>query len=178
MNVASTPMAAVNTSPCIGLFGTCGNSQWRKEFIADYTRNGINFYNPQVTDWKPDDAAIEAEHLVNDEIILFPVTAETYGTGSLAETGFSILSAIRSNEDRYVIIYIDQNLDAELVAADPIAAKESLRSRALVKAHLKKVKHKSVFVVDSLLDMKLLSFELLQVVNILNNAQRKYAGEK
>ena len=64
---------------CIGLFGTCGGSKWRDEFMAAYEERGINFFNPQVADWTPECAEIEADHLVNDDVILFPVTNETFG---------------------------------------------------------------------------------------------------
>ena len=81
---------------CIGLFGTCGNSRWRDAFIEKYKELGIAFFNPQVEDWTPDCAVEEARHLAEDRIILFPVTSETYGIGSIAETGFCVLQAIRS----------------------------------------------------------------------------------
>ena len=112
----------------IGLFGTCGTSIWRKPFIERYQQEGIPFFNPQVDDWKSEDAAIEAQHLAEDPIILFPITNETYATGSLAETGFSILQEL----------------------SDPIARKESLRARALVNEHLRKLRLPNVYLVDSL----------------------------
>lgn len=59
---------------CVGLFGTCGGSKWRNNFMLKYNEMGINYFNPQVDDWKPELAEIEAEHLVNDDIVLFPVT--------------------------------------------------------------------------------------------------------
>ena len=145
----------------IGLFGTCGNSTWRTNFIKEYDNyDFINYFNPQVTNWKPDDAVIEAEHLINDDIILFPVTSETYGTGSLAETGYSIMSAIRADDNRYVILFIDPTIDQSLINENAIAAKESTRSRALVLAHLRKVKHKNVFFVSSIDEMLELSIKL------------------
>ena len=54
---------------CIGLFGTCGGSKWRDKFIAKYNERGIEFFNPQKDDWKPEDAEIEADHLANDGVI-------------------------------------------------------------------------------------------------------------
>lgn len=60
---------------CIGLFGTCGTSKWRSTFIDHYNDEGINFFNPQVNDWKPEDAIKEAKHLAEDTVILFPVTS-------------------------------------------------------------------------------------------------------
>ena len=65
---------------CIGLFGTCGNSTWRNKFMEIYDKKNIIYYNPQVDDWKPEDAVIEAERLANDQIILFPITVITIET--------------------------------------------------------------------------------------------------
>lgn len=154
---------------CIGLFGTCGGSTWRNEFMKKYTERGIAFFNPQVDDWKPELAEIEAEHLINDEIILFPVTNETFGTGSLAETGFSIMQVINTNDNRSVIIMVDKDLKDELKVADPTASKESTRARALVRAHLKKVNKPNVYIVDSLEDMLEVSLKLHEVHTILSD---------
>ncbi len=147
--------------PCIGLFGTCGNSTWRERFIAHYREHGIRYFNPQVSDWKPEYADIEAEHLKRDEIILFPVTGETYGTGSLSEVGFSIMQAIQ-NTGRYIIVMIEDEMD-EALGADAVAFKESTRARALVKAHLAANPHPNVFVVDDFNDMLALSTDLYGV---------------
>jgi hypothetical protein len=149
---------------CVGLFGTCGGSKWRDDFIAKYTERGINFFNPNKPDWRPEDAVIEAEHLAEDDVILFPVTKETYGTGSLAETGFSILQAIRLDDRRDFIIMIEQDLAPEL--NDAVARKESLRARAIVQQHLKKLRLKNVYVVDTLEEMYAISVGLYSAAKI------------
>ena len=79
-------------STTIGLFGTCGKSTWRKPFIERFNALKIPYFNPQVENWTPECTDIEAEHLANDGVILFPITDETTATGSLAETGFSIVT--------------------------------------------------------------------------------------
>lgn len=137
----------------IGLFGTCGGSNWRDTFMAKYKSLGIPFFNPQVDDWKPELADIEAQHLANDDIILFPVTGETLGVGSLAETGFSVLSAVRWNTNRYVVVYIEPTVSPALMGVDPSGAKDSIRARKLVMAHLAKQLPSNVYVVDSLTTM-------------------------
>jgi hypothetical protein len=152
---------------CIGLFGTCGDSKWRSTFIKKYQEDGIEYFNPQVDDWKPELAQVEADHLANDRIILFPVTSETYGTGSLAETGFSILQAIRLDDRRHFVIMIEDELDEHLHENEQ-AAKESLRARALVKQHVNKLNFSNVHVVDNL-------DEMLQVSLILHEAEKKLA---
>lgn len=162
----------------IGLFGTCGNSTWRNKFMELYEERHIPYFNPQVKDWKPELADIEAWHLANDKIILFPVTGETYGTGSLAETGFSILNAISLNENRFVCIYIEAELNPELIQTNEIAAKESLRARKLVKAHLEKQNSKNLFIFDSLEEMMEASLELYDAISILEKVRHRANNNK
>lgn len=153
----------------IGLFGTCGNSTWRKEFIETYKFNDVEFFNPQVDDWSPELAEVEAEHLANDEIILFPVLAETSGLGSLGEVGFSILQAIKLDSTRNVIVMIDKTCDIE----DEAVKKESIRARALVMAHLKKLKYPNVYLVENLSDMLDLSLKL-HAIEVIRKGFDKY----
>lgn len=143
----------------IGLFGTCGGSTWRDAFMSSYRQEGIAFFNPQVDNWTAEMADIEARHLVEDDIILFPVTNETAGLGSLAETGFSMFQAMRTNMNRYFVFMVDPRCDPARVT-DPVLVKESLRARALVKAHLRKNTHPNIFVCDSLMQMLAVSLEL------------------
>ena len=140
----------------IGLFGTCGGSTWREAYMKMYKEAGIEYYNPQVDDWKPEDAEIEAEHLANDEVILFPVLEETSGLGSLGEVGFSILQAIKLDSSRNVVVMIDK----DCVVEDENVRKESIRMRALVRAHLKKLKYPNVYIVENLDTMFQISVEL------------------
>jgi len=163
------------TKPCIGLFGTCGSSKWRDPFIRHYQMRSINFFNPLRDDWKPEDSAIEAEHLVNDDV--FPITGETFGTGSLAETGYSILSAIRSNDQRFVVIYIEQKLNPLLGIENPTATKESHNSRAIVLAHLKKVNHPNVFIVDSLDAMLKISVRLYKITEEMKKIREEIGAK-
>lgn len=157
-------------SLCVGLFGTCGGSRWRDAFMARYDELDITYYNPQVDDWKPEDAEIEAEHLADDMVILFPITGETYGTGSLAETGFSALQAIKLNKHRYFVVMIERDLDPSL--DDPIMRKESIRARALVSKHLEKLDLANVYFVDNFDDMLALSIQLHGVAQTLKSVER------
>ncbi len=144
----------------VGLFGTCGNSVWRKPFIEAFEPEGIQYFNPQVPDWNPAFAKEEAMHMAHDGVICFPVLAETYGCGSLAETGFSIAQAMRFDDRRDFIILIDEKPDDVLNIDNPdkgyskVAFKESCRARALVSAHLKEcVGLRNVFFVKTLEEM-------------------------
>lgn len=148
----------------VGLFGTCGGSKWREPFMQKYGELGIDFFNPQVDDWKAELAQIEARHLAEDQIILFPVTNETYGTGSLAEVGFSILNAIKLDDRRDFVILVAKDLDERL--DDPVARKESLRARALVIEHLRKLRLSNLYLVDSLEQMLEVSTRLWEAAMI------------
>lgn len=145
----------------VGLFGTCGNSRWRDKFITFLIDGDIEYFNPIKENWKMTDAKIEAEHLANDSIILFPVTNETLGLGSLGEVGFSILQAIKMNTDRNIIVMVDDFVSDEVyVDFDDTLIVESVKMRALVKAHLKKLNYPNVHVVSNLDEM----FEVLQLI--------------
>lgn len=143
---------------CVGMFGTCGGSTWRDPFTSTYRDMNIPSFNPQVDDWNESLAIVEAEHLANDAIILFPVTGETYGIGSLSECGFSILQAIRLDDRRDFVLMIDNTLDESL--DDPALRKESMRARALVRQHLLKLRLPNVYIVDDLDTMLYVSLEL------------------
>lgn len=159
---------------CVGLFGTCGGSRWRDAFIARYDAEGIAWYNPQVENWDPSCADVEAEHLADDAIVLFPVTNETYAFGSLAEMGFSILNAIKLDDRRDFVLMVAQDIaavdprgdslnDLHLSNGEPnpvSRAKESMRARALVRAHLTKLRLPNVYVVDTLEEMLDISLKL------------------
>ena len=154
----------------IGLFGTCGNSKWRESFIKTYDKLNVNYFNPQVDDWKPELAQIEAEHLANDQIILFPVTSETYGLGSLGEVGFSILQAIKLDSNRDIVVMIDDlvEIDETQMTSNELTnhlqlAKESIKMRALVKQHLKKLNYPCIYLVDSLVNMMAVSMRLYEI---------------
>jgi len=144
---------------CIGLFGTCGKSSWRQRCIERYEQRDITFFNPQVEDWDPSLAEVEAAHLAEDSIILFPVTGETYGLGSIAETGFSIAQALKLDDRRSFVIMVDQQLDAVLME-DKTLAQESLRGRALIKQHLLYLALPNVYVVKDLEELLAVSLEL------------------
>lgn len=159
----------VSNNICIGLFGTCGDSVWRKLFMDAYEQLGIDFYNPQVKEWTPDRAILEAEHLVSDDIILMPITGETYGLGSLAETGFSIIQGMKGG--RYIVSMIDSDISEELKLSNPTLARESLRSRALTLAHAKHISHQNVFFVDSLEKMLDVSISLHDITKKLKVIQ-------
>lgn len=165
-------MLDINRQKCIGLFGTCGRSKWREPFIKAYTAAGIQFFNPVVPDWNPNCAEIEKVHLYHDQIVLFPVTRETYSSGSLAEMGFSIAQAMRFDDRRDFVFFIENCLEKDLMASNPDQAKDSLRMRALVLAHLSMIPLPNVYFAPNLSTMLNISLTLYQALEIKWELQR------
>ena len=139
---------------CIGLFGTCDKHRWRDPFMAKYDSLGIPYFNPMVDDWHPGMVPLEAQHLAEDEIIVFPVLGWSYAEGSLSELGFGPLKAIRQNTNRSFVYLIETELHERLT--DPDRCKASLRARKLLLGHLKELDAPNIYVVKTL-DMALAS---------------------
>ena len=160
------------------MFGTCGNSTFRQKiFIPAFQKlglkDGIDYFNPQVEDWKPEFAKVEADHLANDQVILFPITGETYGLGSLSEVGFSILNAIKLDDRRDFVVYVESTLDEVLHAENPDLAKESMRSRALIGQHLDKMNFSNLYIISGDTPREeALSMMLEMSITLLDNAKR------
>ncbi len=157
----------------IGMFGTCGGSQWREPMIAKFKEQGIDYFNPQVANWTAECAIAEAAHLAEDAVIMFPVTGETTGVGSLAEVGFSILNAIRLDNQRDFVIMIEPDLTEALKESIPPAqAKESIRARALVSKHLELLRLSNLYIVHSFEEMYEVGVSLYKAAQIRVPLQR------
>lgn len=169
----STPALNPRT---VGLFGTCGGSAWRAPFMQLLAAHGVPYFNPQVENWTPELADIEAWHLANDRLILFPVTDETFGFGSLAETGFSLQSALALNDSRFVVLHIAPEVSEALKAAHPEQAEASRRARKLALAHLAHVRHPNVFVASSLQDMLAKTMKLYAALELLDSVRNEGPG--
>lgn len=158
---------------CVGLFGTCGNTTFRKDImIPAFEAAGVNYFNPQLAPdaWNDEAAALEAQHLANDRIICFPITKDTYASGSLAETGLSLLQAVNINKQSKIILMIDMDLAPEL-EENPVAAKESKRARRLVAAHLAQLNLPNLFIVSSIEEMTEVAILLYKSEQLLREAE-------
>lgn len=149
----------------IGLFGTCDNVQWRMPFIEKYNAQGIGCFNPDYgNDWHAGCIPEENWHLNNDQVILFPVLAESLGQGSLGEIGFSISNVLRNltKTGQYLIVLIDDECtDERKTEAERI---NSTRMRKLVKSKVKEnVCFPVVTLVESLDEMYERSLEIFQI---------------
>lgn len=160
------------TDATVGLFGTCGGSKWRDPFIEKFKSLDIPFFNPVVPNWTKECAVEEARHLAEDEVILFPVTSETFGMGSLAETGFSVLQALKTNVRREICVYVAPKVDQVLFEQNPSLARESDKARALVAAHLKEAQKTTagLWVVNSMEKMLEISGMLYSIAAIRKSA--------
>ncbi len=168
-------MSTIEAQPVVGLFGTCGDSTFRKDlFIPEYERLGIAYFNPQVDDWKPEYADVEADHLATDTVQCWPVLGMTYGSGSLAEQGYSIASSLRAPTPlpKFVIPMIEMELSDELT--DEIARQESLRARQLAITHMRNTTSPNVFMVDTLQEMLEVSIVLYGVSKNIVNLMREH----
>jgi len=157
----------------VGLFGTCDGSTWREdEFIDRYDNLGIKWFNPQVEDWDPSLVAIENEHLRTDNIILFPVLAESLGIGSLGEIGFSINTVITQiiaeGKDQTLIVLIDDKCTDERKTESERTISD--RTRKLVKSKVANVNHPNVYLVETLEDMYNLSLVIYNIYNMKESA--------
>jgi hypothetical protein len=168
-------MSAFEQQPCVGLFGTCGDSTFRQDlFIPVYEREGIDYFNPQVADWKPEYALNESDHLTYDVVQCWPVLSSTYGSGSLAEQGYSIASTLRSASPfpKFVIPMIELTLDDDLT--DEVARSESLRARQIASVHLRKSESPFIYPVETLEEMLAISISLYGAAKVLVETSQSY----
>lgn len=159
---------------CIGLFGTCDKNRWRDPFMAKYDELGIEYFNPMVDNWHAGMVPLEAQHLAEDEIVLFPILGWSYAEGSLSEMGFGPLKAMRQNMNRSFVFFVENTLHERLT--DPERCKASLRSRELVLGHLAQTTAPNIYVVRSLGEMLEVSLQLYQSHKMLKEVREGMAG--
>lgn len=153
----------------VGLFGTCGNSKWREPFIKRLDELGVSWYNPCREDW---DAVEDSFQLKNDRIILMPVTDETYGTGTLSESAFGIVTTLASiyQKTTKLVVYVAPEVkcdESNPQLCNPVAIKESNRARKIVSEHIKIFNNlPNVYFVDSLEKMLEVTEKLVELVNL------------
>jgi hypothetical protein len=112
------------------------------------------------------------------------VLGSPYGTGSLAELGFSIATTLRTPSPlpKFVVVLVELELDAAL--DNPIARKESLRARQLTVAHLAN-SPPHLYVVSSLPGMLQTSValfaaaqDIVSVIRRFNPAYARYVEQQ
>jgi len=67
------------------LGGTCNNSTWRNELMANLDKSKVEAFNPVVDDWNEEAQQNEIWHRNNDDLCLYVLTPEMTGFYSIAE---------------------------------------------------------------------------------------------
>lgn len=94
---------------------------WREYAVQPLLDDlGVSYYNPVVSNWTEENAKVEAQVIAQAETIVLVITATHPSIGSLAESGWAVLSAIE--REQHIIIFIDDNSSNE----------ESWRARQIV----------------------------------------------
>jgi len=110
------------------LMGTIGGAYedpnrdcWREDVIQPVLDDlAVSYFNPVVSNWTEESAEIEARVIAQAETIVLVITASHPSIGSLAESGWAVLSAIERGQT--IIIYI----------APESASEDSWRARQIV----------------------------------------------
>ncbi len=168
------------TKSTIGLFGTCGSSTWRQQFVQHCQNNDISFYNPQLGEgeWNPDFANdyVRAEHfhLANDDIVVFAITNETIASVSLSEFAFSIMDVVRSSANRHVVIYVSEDCIDPKASPDAIIA--SIKARKTVIPKMMKASKESDFIhfCQNMDDLFSATFEIEAMLKVQKSINKKY----
>jgi len=162
----------------VGLFGTCDNSKWREPFIKKYESMGIKYFNPVIDDWSArleasrrgecENPTVEENYYLNNaEIILFPILAESLGSGSLGELGFSIQSVMRNIQNgkrQFLVGLVDDICTDERKSEEE--RKRSTKDRALVKSKFRQsVCCPIITLVNTLDEMMQMSLEIYNIMS-------------
>ncbi len=102
----------------LGAFGTCGNPKspdyisWRHAelfpILEGYGIEPDSVFNPEVEEWKPEDAEIESIHLARDHVVAVAVTNQTESPASIMEAGFAAFGGVLRGQDAIVYMAADE----------------------------------------------------------------------
>lgn len=88
------------------LGGTCNNSTWRDELIPELE---IDYFNPVVDDWKPEDQERELEERENSDFVLYVLTPLMSGVYSIAE----VVDDSNKRPDKTLFCVLDKDEDED-----------------------------------------------------------------
>ncbi|MEM9953963.1 MAG: nucleoside 2-deoxyribosyltransferase domain-containing protein [Chloroflexota bacterium] len=140
------------------LMGTIGGDYsdpnrdcWREQVIQPVLDElGVTYYNPVVENWSEENAREEAEAIANAETIVLVITESHNSFGSLAESGWAVLSAVQRNQT--VIVYIaDESDNADSLRARQIVLSQMIPLASSIDALI--VTESLVEVTDALIDL-------------------------
>ncbi len=139
------------------LMGTAGSyndpnrSMWREPIKAACAKLGLECFDPVVPVWNEESGRAEAEALRHARVLVMAITADTVGVASLAESGWTVLSAILRKQA--VGLYVDPEYKGEKLHQSTLMARidglinsgaetiddASRRARKLVNSHASKL---------------------------------------
>jgi hypothetical protein len=138
----------------VGIFGSCEKEslEMRKRITDGLTKDGVEFFDCYKVGWVPIiDGPETAKHLVEDDIILYPISSTSFGFISLAEIGFVITNVFTRGANLVVMI---QDLDDS--TRWDVRRHPSDETRSLVKIHIDHLDQKikdHVFLVNDVEEM-------------------------
>ena len=115
-----------SSSVKVFLGGTCNNSQWREQ-LKNNLAASVGWFDPVVSDWQPEDQAIEVQVREQSDYVLYVISPLMTGVYSIAE------AIDDSHRKPSKIIFTV--LDSEMGATWPAAQRKSLSA---VEAMLKR----------------------------------------
>ncbi|XP_072390441.1 uncharacterized protein raw isoform X3 [Diabrotica undecimpunctata] len=155
----SKSQECLNSKCDVFLGGSCNPTTWRADTaIPELQKNGISFYNPQVSMWAPELVAQEYDAKQAASVLLFVIDSQTRSTVGMIEVAYLIASG------RCVVVVAQPYEKAQTIMGEVITDREY---RDLVNAQrilLDLVKSKGVKV------HKNLTTALQCTANILRNS--------
>lgn len=127
--------AARASAEHVFLGGTCGETTWRKSFIALLEKNGIPYFNPQLAkgvEWKSEHAVREKKELLRATIVVMVITNDTTGIVSLLELSELFTKFNASSNRKTLIAYVEgpeRAMAKESTGKDRLRAIEFLKQR-------------------------------------------------
>ena len=101
------------------LGGSCDPTTWRRDVaMPALDAAGITYYNPQVTDWKPELVEIEARAKEEADTLLFVVDGQTRAIASMLEAAECIC------DNREVVLVINDIPDGTEIAGQEVTVRE------------------------------------------------------
>lgn len=90
------------------LGGTCNESTWREKLIPMLK---IDYFNPVVKDWKPENMKGEIEQREICDFVLYVITKEMIGAYSIAE----VVDDSNKRPNKTIFCYLDEGFSVEQI---------------------------------------------------------------
>lgn len=109
------------------LGGTCNGSLWRNGVMSELDNYEIDYFNPVVEDWTPEDMEIELNERENSDYCLYVITPKMTGVYSIAEVVDD--SNKRTEKTLFVVIPED---DGEVFTNAQLKSLESVKNMVTI----------------------------------------------